>query len=241
MQTSKFLLVIGAAMIFSAPSLLAAKPETEAQIKMREALRLKMEELNTQETPPAPPVVEAPKALEPVIETPKPTPMPVVKPAVKPVAPKPVKVKAEPAKPKTVVVPVEVPVAAPAKAEFSEPVSDADSAAAERMKAALQQKMAELDTKPTPVVVAPAPAAKPAPVAKPQPKVVVAPAKPVAPVAPVSPAVVVTPAPAKIEAPASPLPVTKQDRLAELLGRYKADQVTAQDYHAQRAAILAEK
>ena len=231
MQTSKFLLVIGAVMIFSAPSLLAAKPETEAQIKMREALRLKMEELNAQETPFVPPVVEAPKAPEPM-----PTPAPVSKPQVKPVAPKPVKVKAEPAKPKTVVVPVpvEAPVAAPAKAEFSEPVSDADSAAAARMEAALQKKMAELD-------------ATPAPVAKP--KVVVAPeksapvkvpAKPAVPATPATPVVVVAPAPTKIEAPASPLPVTKQDRLAELLRRYKADQVTAQDYHSQRAAILSE-
>jgi hypothetical protein len=224
MQTSKFLLVIGAAMIFSAPSLLAAKPETEAQIKMREALRLKIEELNTQETPPAPPVAAVPKALEPapVVETPKPTPMPVVKPEVKPVAPKPVKVKAEPAKPKTVVVPVpvEAPVAAPAKAEFSEPVSEAESAASARMKAALEKKMAELDATPAPVVVAPKPVAKPQ--------------------LTIAPVVAVTPAPAKIEAPASPLPVTKQDRLAELLRRYKADQVSAQDYHAQRAAILAE-
>ena len=221
MQTSKFLLVIGAAMIFSAPSLLAAKPETEAQIKMREALRLKMEELDTQVTPPTPPVVEATNALEPA-----PTPAPVAKPEVKPVAPKPVKVKAEPAKPKTVVVPVpvEAPVTAPAKAGFSEPVSDADSDAAARMKAALQQKMAELDAKPAAVVAAPATAK--------------APAKPAA---PMTPAVVFTPAPAKIEAPASPLPVTKQDRLAVLLNRYKADQVTAQDYHIQRAAILAEK
>lgn len=224
-------------MIFSAPSLLAAKPETEAQIKMREALRLKMEELNAQETPPAPPAEEAPKVSEPA-----PAPAPVAKPEVKPVAPKPVKVKAEPVKPKTVVVPVpvEAPVAAPAKGEFSEPVSESDSAADARMKAALQQKMAELDAQPAAVVVAPAPPVKP------QPKVVVAPEPgavkvPTKPAAPATPAVVFTPAPAKIEAPASPLPLTKQDRLAALLSRYKADQVTAQDYHVQRAAILAEK
>ncbi len=226
MQTSKFLLVIGAAMIFSAPSLLAAKPETEAQIKMREALRLKMEELNAQETPPAP--VVAPVAPEPA---------PVAKPEVKPATPKAVKVKAAPAKPKTVVVPVPVerPVVAPAKAEFSEPVTESEAAAAARMREALEKKMAELD-------------ATPAPVAKPQPKVVVAPekptpvkapAKPVAPAVSAAPVVAVTPAPPKMEAPASPLPVTKQDRLAELLRRYKADELTAQDYHTQRAAIIA--
>ena len=228
MQISKFLLVIGAAMVFSSPSLLAAKPETEAQIKMREALRLKIEELNAQEPPSAPAVIKAPKAPEPapVVEIPKPAPVPVVKP---------VKVKVESAKPKT----VEAPVTAPAKAEFSEPVSDADSAAAERMKEALQRKMAELDATHAPVAVSPTP------VAKPESKVVVAPEKTIptkkAPAKPVAPAVVITPAPAKIEAPASPLPLTKQDRLAELLSRYKADQLSAQDYHTQRAAILAEK
>jgi hypothetical protein len=231
MQTSKFLLVIGAAMIFSAPSLLAARPETEAQAKMREALRLKIEELNTQETPPAPaPVVvtEAPEPA-PAVEIPKPAPV---------VAPKPVKVKAEPAKPKTVVVPVpvEAPVAAPAKAEFSELVTDTDPAAAARMRDALQQKMSELNA--TPVVAVPQAKIVVAPV-KPAPTK--APAKLVAPAVSTAPIVVVAPARAKIEAPASPLPVTKQDRLADLLSRYKADQVTAQDYHAQRAAILAEK
>lgn len=216
MQTSKILLVIGAAMIFSAPSLLAAKSETEAQIKMREALRLKMEELNAQETPPAQHVL-------------------------KPIAPKPVNVQADPAKPKTVV----VAVPAIAKVEFSDPVSEVDSAAAERMKEALQRKMAELDAAYAPVVVSPTPAAKS------QPKVVVAPkkpmptkkapAKPIAPAVAAAPAVVIKPAPAQIEAPASPLPVTKQSRLAELLSRYKADRLSAQDYHTQRAAILGEK
>jgi hypothetical protein len=227
MQTSKFLLVIGAAMVFSVPSLLAAKPETEAQIKMREALRLKMEELNTQETPPAP-VVEAPA---PVVVVPKPEPKPVVK----PVAPKPVVMpKQEEAKPKTVVVPVPVeePVTAPAKAGFSEPANASETAAEARMRAALQQKMSELNAAPAAVTTAP--------VAKPQPKVVVAPEKPLAPVAPAATTVAVAPKPTQIEAPVSTLPVTKQGRLAELLRRYKADEMTAQDYHSQRAAILAE-
>lgn len=215
-------------MIFSAPSLLAAKPETEAQIKMREALRLKIEELNTQETPPAP-------APAPVVEAP--VPVTFTKPEAKPVTPKVERVqKSEPAKPKTVVVPVpvEVPVAAPAKVEFAEPVTGSETAAAARLREALEKKMTELNTKPAVTVEPPAPAAKsvqPSPVAKPQPKVVVA---------PVAPAVVINPVSAKIEPPASPLPVTKQDRLAELLRRYKADELSAQDYHSQRATILAQ-
>jgi len=228
MQTSKFLLVIGAAMIFSAPNLLAAKPETEAQIKMREALRLKIEELNTQETPAAP---------APMVEAPKPAAAPLAKPEVTPIAPKVEKVKkAEPAKPKTVVVPVpvETPVAAPAKVEFTEPVTVSEDAAAARMREALEKKMAELSAKPAVAVESPAPVVKPvppSPVAKPQPKVVAA---------PVAPVIAAKPAAAKIEAPASPLPVTKQDRLAELLRRYKADELSAQDYHSQRATILAQ-
>jgi hypothetical protein len=41
-------------------------------------------------------------------------------------------------------------------------------------------------------------------------------------------------------APASPLPADKASRLAELLRRYKADEITPDEYHQQRAAILAE-
>lgn len=233
MQTSKFLLGIGAAIVLCAPIHALAKPDTEEQAKMREALRLKMEELSVQETPPAP-VVEAPA---PVVVVPKPEPKPVAKPA----APKPVKPKQEESKAKTVVVPVpmETPVAAPAKTKFSDPdVIESEAAADARMREALQQKMSELNKKPAVAVESPAP------VAKSQPKAVVAPAKPVAPVAPVVPAatvVVAAPKPTQIEAPvSSPVPVTKQGRLAELLRRYKADEMTAQDYHSQRAAILAE-
>ena len=197
---------------------------------MREALRLKMEELSVQETPPAP-VVEAPA---PVVVVPTPEPKPVAKPA----APKPVaKPAQEVVKPKTVVVPVpmEDPVASPAQAEFSEPVSASEAAADARMREALQQKMSELNAKPA-VAVTPAPAPKPAPVIKSQ-----APTYSAVPVAPaVGTVVVAAPKPTQIEAPVSTLPVTKQDRLAELLRRYKADELTAQDYHAQRAAILAE-
>jgi hypothetical protein len=43
-----------------------------------------------------------------------------------------------------------------------------------------------------------------------------------------------------LEAPPSSLSASKETRLAELLQRYKADQITPQEYHTQRAAILAE-
>jgi hypothetical protein len=41
-------------------------------------------------------------------------------------------------------------------------------------------------------------------------------------------------------APALPIAATKEQRLQQLLSQYKADQITPQQYHEQRAAILAE-
>ena len=55
---------------------------------------------------------------------------------------------------------------------------------------------------------------------------------------------VITPPPAAgykpIDVPASPLTGTKEARLAALLQQYKADQITPEQYHTQRAAIIAE-
>ena len=54
----------------------------------------------------------------------------------------------------------------------------------------------------------------------------------------------ITPPPAAgykpIDVPASPLTGTKEARLAALLQQYKADQITPEQYHTQRAAIIAE-
>jgi hypothetical protein len=44
----------------------------------------------------------------------------------------------------------------------------------------------------------------------------------------------------QIEGPAAAIPAGKQQRLDELLNRYRADQITPEEYHQQRAAILAE-
>jgi hypothetical protein len=46
--------------------------------------------------------------------------------------------------------------------------------------------------------------------------------------------------PVPIVAPAIPVSMTKEMRLQALLARYKADQITPEQYHTQRAAILAE-
>ena len=43
---------------------------------------------------------------------------------------------------------------------------------------------------------------------------------------------------APIVAPASPIDASKQQKLQDLLARYKADQITPEEYHRQRAAII---
>ena len=43
-----------------------------------------------------------------------------------------------------------------------------------------------------------------------------------------------------IEAPALPITAEKQQRLNELLRKYRADEVSPEQYHAERAKILAE-
>ncbi|MEK7781347.1 MAG: hypothetical protein AAB370_07585 [Verrucomicrobiota bacterium] len=226
MQTTKFLFVLGAAAVLANPLPSVAGPDSEAQAKMREALRQKMEELNATAAP-APAPVAPPVVIEPApAPTPAPKPKPVVVEEVKPVA-----------RPATVVVPVPVeappvvvapaPVAAP-KVEkrdprFSDVPDDTEAAQAAKLQEALRQKLAaEKASAPAPVVVAP-----------------VAPAKPVVTVAAPAP-VVVAPITANIETAPSPLSGSKQERLAELLRRYKADEVTPQEYHTQRAKIIAE-
>jgi hypothetical protein len=73
---------------------------------------------------------------------------------------------------------------------------------------------------PPPAAAAATPASKPAPVMA---------SKSTAP----------APAPAPIVAPALPISASQEQRLAELLRQYKADQITPEQYHMQRAAILA--
>ncbi|MDD5139111.1 MAG: hypothetical protein PHY43_02490 [Verrucomicrobiales bacterium] len=57
--------------------------------------------------------------------------------------------------------------------------------------------------------------------------------------APKPPAVTI-PGPVPIVAPALPISMTKEQRLQALLMLYKADQITPEQYHTRRAAILAE-
>lgn len=134
-----------------------------------------------------------------------------------------------------------------------------DNPAQASARTALQQKMNELDA--NPAATTPAPEAAPAASAPAAAPAVVAPAAAIeaapASAAPVvetpapaatapAAAVVETPAPAAVKAPiAKPTPssapaLSKDERLMLLLARYKADQITPEQYHTQRAAILAE-
>ena len=63
MQTTKFLVVIGMVAALAQPSHIFAGPDSEAQAKMREALRQKMEQL---EPAPAPTTSESPVISEPI-------------------------------------------------------------------------------------------------------------------------------------------------------------------------------
>jgi hypothetical protein len=110
-----------------------------------------------------------------------------------------------------------------------------DTPAQAEARAALAQKMADLGMPMNQTAAPAAPAPAPAPVA----------AKP-----PISqPAVVAVPAPAKnstttlqripMVAPPLPISTTKEEKLRILLAHYEADQITPEQYHEQRAAILA--
>ncbi len=128
-----------------------------------------------------------------------------------------------------------------------------DSAAQVAARAALLQAMGQ------PVTAAPSPVATPAPTVAPVPVVVTpAPAAVVAP-APTTPAAStanpVATSPTKpsnatvpgkeagftpIVAPPLPISATKEQQLDALLAQYKADLISPEEYHKQRAAILAE-
>jgi hypothetical protein len=239
MQTSKLILVICAVALFTGDSILRAQ-ETEAQKRAREALRQKMLELEGQPQPAAPPPPAAPKPPEtappPAIApaTPPPaapdfTPAPSVNRDAQTRALEALRQKmnegqpGQPAAPATVATPatppqVITPVTPPPTAPVAAPVApSADSSAQARAQQALELKMRELDAG--------------QPVAPPVAPPVTSPA------APTFPEVAFKP----IEPLPSPVSGPKAQRLSELLRKYRADQITPEDYHKQRAAILAEQ
>ncbi|MGD0745186.1 MAG: hypothetical protein ABSA45_08530 [Verrucomicrobiota bacterium] len=247
MQISKLFPMV-CAIAFCASFIAVRAEDTPAQAAARAALMEKMNALETQPAQPAPsPIVVTPSGATQAQPS-QPTNVVVIPPPAaqtQPAAPAP---ETQP-KPGT-----EAVQTAPA-------ASDAEAQA--KARAALQQKMSEMNQQEwtTPVV---APAATPAP--RPE---VIQPATPaVKPAAPQTQPVAVTPAkpappavkpeamtpanqinaayPGKelglkpIEAPPLPISAAKEAQLQALLERYKADQITPEAYHNERAKILAE-
>jgi hypothetical protein len=220
MQFSKTLLTCGAAALCLVVTS-ARAVDTEADLKLREALRQKMAEVGPETSTTAPAPSKPAKPAKTVKAPAKPAPVAPAAPVV--AAPVVVAPVAEPA-------PVAPAVAAPAAAQpaASAPV---DEAQAERLREAVRARLAQdAATQPQPqqvvthgsdleptmsttTIVAAPPAAITKPTAK---------------------------APVTLEAPALPISGSKEQRLATLLQQYKADQITPQQYHEERAKILAE-
>jgi len=209
--------------------------DTPAQAAARAALMEKMNELETQPAQPAqpapPPIVVTPSGVteaQPVQPTNPVVVPPPVAPAPSPIVPAP-ETNSTPA--------AETAPAAPA-------VSDAEAQA--KARAALEQKTNELNRQDwaTPPV-APAPTAAPGP-----PPVTVNPVKPAPPAVQPEAAKPASAANANfpgkelglrpIQAPPLPISAAKQAQLQTLLEKYEADQITPEQYHTERARILAE-
>ena len=230
MQFSKSLLTFGtAALCLAAASSHAV--DTEADLKLREALRQKMAEVGPETAAPA----AAPAPAKPVkVKAPKKS-APVAPAA--PVVAAPV-VTAPPVEPAPIAAPVAPVVVEPVAAQPAP--ATADDAQVERMREALRARMQQEAAAPTqPAATVTTQGSDLAPT--------ISTTKIVAPVAPAA-VQIETPAPATqpamqpvtFEAPASPIPTSKEARLAALLQQYKADLISPQEYHEQRAKIIAE-
>lgn len=195
--------------------------DPNAEAKAREALHEKIGEREVQPTAAAPsplPVATPPQYVNTPQVTPTPvvTPAPTVAPAPAPVAVAPAPVAAAPAA--VVAAPVAPPVATEAVPVSNRPDTEAEARARE----ALRQKMQELTGAPA--------------VGNP-------PAYPVQPPPSGKTPNVVTPTPPTTPPGGNVLVKntgSKERRLDDLLRLYKADQITPQEYHVQRAKILAE-
>jgi len=246
-----------------ANSLTVRAEDTPAQAAARLALEQKLNELNESPTPATHPVAEKPAVTpEPAVISPS---QPALQPAT--MAPENAAPKVESAPPiaddKVVMTPVDKKAAkakakaekaaakAKAKQEAEKAAADlkaqkeADQKLAAEAKAA--QAQAEARAKSEQAALAAA-ADKPA---------AAAPAKVSPPIVEAKPGAssTVMPPPAQtsdanyagkdigmkpMEAPALPISASKEDQLQALLAKYKADQITPEEYHNQRAALLAQ-
>lgn len=200
------------AAVFCSGLMLVRADDTPAQAAARAALMQQMNEMPAQPAMPAPVAVKpsAPKveALAPVVVAP---------PAAR--APAPTSAPAPSA-------PMFQPVATPA----------IDSDAQAKARAALLQKMSEIESQPA---ATPMPAPEKVVVKKTE-KPVVNMEIPAPAVMQPKPAVVAEPMVKPIETPALPISATKEDRLQALLQKYKTDQITPEEYHTERAKIMGE-
>jgi hypothetical protein len=217
-----------------APPILDAPPAADpaAIEKAREVMRRKMDELQSQSAATAaPPVTKTAPA--PAFAQPAATPPPAAAapPVTKPIpapAPPPAAAVAAPAAVKA--------VSSPASTGFSEQAAEsalnapapADAAATAKALEVMRQKMNEMQGQ-KPLENASFP---PAQVGLPPQQAKTAPA----------PAAGLKGSPAfpPVEGPPLPISAAKDQRLQELLRRYKADEITPEQYHQQRAKILAE-
>jgi hypothetical protein len=251
MQISKLFPVV-CAVAFCASFIVVRAEDTPAQAAARSALMEKMNALEAQPAQPAPP---------PIVVTPSGATR------AQPNQPKNAVVVPPPAARKQPAAPVPKKNPMPGRAAVQTAPAASDAEAQAKARAALEQKISDLNQQQwtTPAVApAAAPAAAPAPrpaavqpatpevkSAEPQTQpVAVSPAKPAPPA--VKPE---APPPAKqinaaypgkelglkpIEAPPLPISAAKAVQLQALLEKYKADQITPDQYHTERAKILAE-
>ncbi len=243
MQIARCLsLACATAMIFS-PLLLRA--DNEAQIRAREALEKAMNQMSTEPVtstppatvtnlPPAPaPTKPKPKPAPPApVQKPQPPPPPVQQPVVSQSAPAPVSTPPPPPAPK----PAKTKAPAAASNFAPAPGTTPENTQTDyRLQNALQQRMTETQTPPIEEqATPPTPSRKEKRVANNPP-----PAQPSGSASTPPP----QPAPAPLppmQGPPSSISSGKQQKLDALLQQYKADQITPQEYHEQRAKILAE-
>ncbi len=225
MQISKLLSAVCVA-AFCASCIAVRAQDTPAQAAARAALMGKMNELGAQPAQPAPPPVAVTPSDATRVKPSQPTNVVVVPPPT---------VHARPAVP----APATKPASGTEIVQTMPVASDAEAQA--KAKAALEQKMTELNQQnwATPAVTSAPPtqpvvtnAVKSTPPAAPP--VVMPPPNPINPNYPgrelgLKP----------IVAPPLPIPPAKQAQLQGLLERYKSDQITPEQYQTERAKILA--
>lgn len=221
MKISKIVLACGISAICAGFSTVRAA-DSALDAQLREALHQRMNELDAQQ-PAAPEQPKPVKPVKPVKQKVVEKPAPVVKPA--PVATPP-KIEAKTPPPVPVAPPPPAIVAAPAPV-----TTTTDDAQAEQLRQALRARMEEERAQPSTAVT---PATTTTTVTQGSD---LQPAVSTTTVVPSNPA---PKAPVAIEAPVSSLPASKEARLAQLLQQYKTDQISPEQYHVQRAKIIAE-